>query len=82
VVEREREERRQHVLRVDDTQAMEVLDRACEEAAGQLVKLLAQGWDVGLEVGPARIRPGGGGQHERRLLSALARAGYAPEQTA
>lgn len=82
VVEREREERRQHVLRVDDSQAMEVLDRACEEAAGQLVKLLAQGWDVGLEVGPARIRPGGGVQHERRLLSALARAGYAPEQTA
>lgn len=76
VVEREREERHQHVLRVDESQAMEELDRACEEAAGQLSRLLAQGWDVGLEVGGARIRPGGGVQHERRLLSALARAGY------
>jgi uncharacterized protein (DUF58 family) len=77
VVEREREERHQHVVHVDEGQAMEALDRACEEAAGQVRRLLAQGWDVGLEVGPCRIRPGGGTQHERRLLSALAHAGYA-----
>ncbi|MCA2977140.1 MAG: DUF58 domain-containing protein [Myxococcaceae bacterium] len=76
VVVREREERRQHVLRVDPTTPSEALDSACEAAAGQARRLLADGWSVGLEVGGARLRPGSGALHERRLLAALALAGY------
>lgn len=75
-VEREREERRQITLQVDPTQANDVLDRACEEAAGQTTQLMARGFDVGLEVGGFRVRPGHGTAHERRLLSALALAGF------
>jgi uncharacterized protein (DUF58 family) len=79
VVEREREERRQHVLHVDVKRSMEELDLACEQAAGQARLLLSRGWDVGLDVGSSRVRPASGAHHERRILSALARAGFGSE---
>lgn len=76
VVEREREERRQITLSVDPGAANDELERACEEAAAQTALLLQRGYDVGLELGPRRLRPGHGAAHERRILSALALAGF------
>lgn len=75
-VERERDERRQVTLRVDEQLAPEDLERACEEAAAQTALLLEQGYDVGLDVGRRRLRPGRGAPHEHRILSALALAGF------
>jgi uncharacterized protein (DUF58 family) len=76
VVEREREEHRQITLRVNAATGLDVLDRACEEAAGQTRRLLDMGWNVGLEVGDTRLRPSSGPSHERRILAALATAGF------
>jgi uncharacterized protein (DUF58 family) len=78
-VEREREERRQVTLAVNDALSGEELDRACEEAAGQTALLLSRGYDVGLDVGRRHLRPGNGAPHERRILSALALAGFGDE---
>jgi len=78
-VEREREERRQITLSVDERLSGDELEFACEEAAGQTALLLGQGYDVGLEVGPRRLRPAHGAPHERRILSALALAGFGDE---
>lgn len=75
-VEREREERRQITLSVDQSLSGDELDRACEEVAGQTSLLLSRGYDVGLDVGRRHLRPGSGAPHERRILSALALAGY------
>lgn len=75
-VEREREERRQVTLKVNEALSGDELEHACEEAAGQTTLLLKDGYDVGLEVGPRRLRPGHGALQERRILSALALAGY------
>jgi uncharacterized protein (DUF58 family) len=75
-VEREREERRQITLSVDGALSGDELESACEEAAGQSRLLMNRGYDVGLDVGTRRLRPGHGAPHERRILSALALAGY------
>ena len=72
---REREERRSVVLRVDPRAAAEVLDRACEETAANAQDLMARGFEVGLEVGATRLRPGTGPAQTRRILRALAWAG-------
>ena len=75
-VEREREDRKQFTLRIDDATPGEPLERACEETAALTNRLLADGNDVGLEAGGRRIRPASGPGHERRILSALATLGY------
>ncbi len=80
-VEREREERRQFELEVASSLAGDALERACEETAAQGQLLLDQGYEVGLRAGRARLRPGSGPGHLRRLLSALAWAGFEEEQT-
>jgi uncharacterized protein (DUF58 family) len=72
---REREERRSVLLRVDSSRPREQLDRLCEEAAASAQALLADGVDVGLEVGTTRLRPAAGPAQTRRILRALAWAG-------
>lgn len=78
-VDRERDERKQVTLEVDPALGTEELDRACEEAAGQTALLLSLGYDVGLRTGARQLRPGHGPSHERRVLSALALAGFGDE---
>ncbi len=78
-VEREREERRQITLSVDERLSGDELEFACEEAAGQTSMLMKQGYDVGLDVGTRKLRPAHGAPHERRILSALALAGFGGE---
>jgi uncharacterized protein (DUF58 family) len=74
--EREREERRTFVLQLDAQGPAEGLDARCEELAAQSHRLLSMGHEVGLDVGTMRLRPAGGGWQERRILHALAWAGY------
>ncbi|MDP2272313.1 MAG: DUF58 domain-containing protein [Archangium sp.] len=76
-VEREREDRKQYTLRIDDDAPGDHLERACEETAALTNRLLGEGNDVGLEAGGRRIRPASGPGHEKRILSALASLGYA-----
>jgi uncharacterized protein (DUF58 family) len=75
-VEREREERRQFMLEVDDSLSGEALETRCEEAAALTQRLLLRGHEVGLSAGKKRLRPAGGPGHERRLMSALAWVGF------
>lgn len=75
-VERAREERRQFVMALPSGAAGEQLDRRCEEVAAQAHRLLSQGHEVGLESGTTRLRPAAGPGQERRILSALAWAGF------
>ncbi|MBK7863262.1 MAG: DUF58 domain-containing protein [Archangiaceae bacterium] len=75
-VEREREERRQFVLKVAGSLDPASLELRCEEVAALTRRLLSQGHEVGLDTGGQRIRPGGGPGHERRVLSALAWVGF------
>ncbi|MBL8935580.1 MAG: DUF58 domain-containing protein [Archangium sp.] len=79
-VEREREERKQVTLAVNTALASDELDRVCEEIAGQTSLLLSRGYDVGLDVGRRHLRPGSGAPHEKRILSALAMAGYGDDE--
>ncbi|MFZ5468430.1 MAG: DUF58 domain-containing protein [Myxococcota bacterium] len=74
--EREREERRQYLLEVPGALAGEALERRCEEAAALAHRLLAQGHEVGVATGTAKLRPAGGPGQERRVLCALAWAGF------
>lgn len=74
-VEREREERRQFVLEVHGPSGA-ALDQRCEEVAAQSQRLLAKGHEVGLTTDTSRIRPGSGPGQQRRLLAALAWAGF------
>lgn len=74
--EREREERRQYTLRLSVEQPLPALDAACEELAAEMSHLLDQGHEVGLHAGHRKLRPGSGAEHERRLLCALALAGF------
>jgi uncharacterized protein (DUF58 family) len=75
-VEREREERRQFVLKLGERLQGEALDLRCEELAALTRRLLSHGHEVGLEAAGHRIRPGGGPGHERRMLSALSWVGF------
>jgi len=75
-VEREREERRTYLLRVDEGLPPELLDRRCEELATVSRRLLLDGHEVGLQSGPSRLRPGAGPGQLRRILRALAWAGF------
>jgi uncharacterized protein (DUF58 family) len=74
-VERDAEETRSVVLRLDALARGAALEHSCEEVAARARALLASGADVGLEAGPERLAPHHGPRHERLLLSALARAG-------
>jgi uncharacterized protein (DUF58 family) len=76
-VERDAEETRTVVLRLDAQARGAALERSCEEVAARAQALLAGGAEVGLEAGPERLPPGHGPRHERLLLSAVARAGLA-----
>ncbi len=78
-VEREREDRRQYTLRLNDALRDDALERACEETAAATQQLLAEGHEVGLLTNGQKIRPGAGPGHERRVLTALAWVGYAAE---
>ncbi len=74
-VERDTEETRSVVLRLDAGVQGAALERSCEEVAARARALLAGGAEVGLEAGPVRLAPDHGSHHERLLLSAVARAG-------
>lgn len=78
-VEREREDKRQYTLRVDPLAPQAELDRACEETAAVTQLLLSDGHEVGLVSGKRRLRPGAGPGQEKRVLSALAWAGFEEE---
>jgi len=78
--ERERDERRSVTLEVNPTLPLERLDVDCEEAAARASALLADGFEVGLEMGQTRLRPSAGPAQSRRILRALALAGF--EETA
>ncbi|HYV46302.1 MAG TPA: DUF58 domain-containing protein [Myxococcaceae bacterium] len=75
-VEREREERRTYLLRLDERLPPELLDRHCEELATVSRRLLLDGHEVGLQSGASRLRPGAGPGQLLRILRALAWAGY------
>lgn len=79
-VEREREDRRQYTLSVDEGLGPEALDRACEETAALTRLLIDRGHEVGLTVGRRKLRPAAGVGQERRLLAALAWAGFDRER--
>jgi uncharacterized protein (DUF58 family) len=79
LVEREREDRLQYTLTVSPEGPPEALERACEETAALSHLLLQRGHEVGLAAGPRRIRASAGPGQERRLLTALAWLGFAPE---
>lgn len=81
-VEREREERRSYMLRVDAGLKLEPLERRCEEVAALALRLISRGDEVGLEAGQLRLRPAAGPGQHRRLLRALAYLGYEEEQAA
>ncbi len=74
-VERDTEEARSVVLRLDAGAHGAVLERSCEEVAARARALLAGGAEVGLEAGLVRLSPDHGPRHERLLMSAVARAG-------
>lgn len=74
-VERDAEETRAVVLRLEPAPPGPALDRRCEELAARAHALLSDGTDVGLDAGAERLPPGHGRGHERRLLRVLARVG-------
>lgn len=75
--ERDREERQTVELVLDTGLSGIALDRRCEELAAQARVLMTRGLEVGLTAGPIRLRPAIGPAHLRRILTALARAGFA-----
>jgi uncharacterized protein (DUF58 family) len=74
--EHERDERRAITLEVDPGLPPEQLDAVCEETAAAASGLLGQGVEVGLVVGTRRVRPASGPAQSRRILEALAWAGF------
>lgn len=72
---RERDERRTYLLAVPQGEGAR-LDPLCEELAATAQRLLDQGHEVGLESNVAKLRPGSGAAQKRRILQALAWAGY------
>ncbi|ADO71615.1 DUF58 domain-containing protein [Stigmatella aurantiaca] len=75
-VEREREERRTFVLKVDSGLEDDALERRCEEVAALCHQLLEAGHEVGLETEAERLPPAAGGHQERRILRSLAWLGF------
>jgi len=75
-VERQRDDAKQYVFTLPTSAAGEALEQACEETAALAHQLLAEGSEVGLLAGTRRIRPASGPGQERRLLTALAWAGF------
>lgn len=72
---REREERRAYILSISGDKA-EKLDRECEDAAALAQRLLDEGHEVGIETATNKLRPAPGPGQKRRILQALAWAGY------
>lgn len=81
-LERERDERRTYLLKLGAAQVTPKLERECEELAATARHLLSHGHEVGLETVEAKLRPSAGPSQERRILRALALAGYDEEQAA
>jgi uncharacterized protein (DUF58 family) len=76
---REREERDTFTLRIDKDLPSEGLDARCAEVAALAHRLLQRGCEVGLEADGQHLRPGRGAIHQRRILDALAWAGFLPK---
>lgn len=74
--EREREERRSFVLSLPAQARGDELERRCEELAALAIRLIAEGNEVGLEGPDHRLRPAAGPGQLRRILDALAWAGF------
>jgi uncharacterized protein (DUF58 family) len=74
--EREREERKTYVLQLCGRVVDDALERRCEELAALAQRLLTEGHQVGLETDTTRLRPAAGNGQQRRILRALAYAGY------
>ena len=75
-VEREREERASYLIRLPPGLPAEALEPRCEALAALAQQLLRDGHEVGFESGATRLRPASGAHQEKRVLQALARAGY------
>jgi len=75
---REREEGDGFTLRLETDLPSERLDRRCSEIAALADRLLQRGCEVGLEGAAGEVRPGRGPLHQRRILEALAWAGFLP----
>lgn len=76
--ERDREERRIVELELEVGLGGAALDARCEQLAAEARALMHRGVEVGLTAGPVRLRPAVGPAHLRRILTALARAGFGP----
>lgn len=74
--EREREQRRQYLLEIAAEKEPKALDARCEEAAALAHRLLELGHEVGVNTATTRLRPSSGPGQERRILAALAWAGF------
>lgn len=75
-VDRAREERRTWLLTTKVQEPGERLDRECERIAATARSLLGQGHEVGLTTASVQLRPAAGPAQERRVLRALAHAGF------
>src|SRR5262249_25902165 len=75
---REREEGDGFTLRLETDLPSERLDRRCSEIAGLADRPLQRGCEVGLEGAAGEVRPGRGPLQQRRILEALAWAGFLP----
>lgn len=73
---REREEHSAYLLRIPAHLRSDALDRECERAAAAAHRLLARGYEVGLETERGRLAPGQGPRQEWQILCALAWAGF------
>lgn len=81
-LERERDERRTYLLQATVNRPSEQQERECEHLAATARVLLAHGHEVGLHTEDAQLRPSAGPAQERRILRALALAGYQQDGSA
>jgi uncharacterized protein (DUF58 family) len=75
-VQRDAEETHSVMLYLDVRAPGDALERSCEDVAARAHALFAHGANVGLEAGGERLLPSHGPHHERRVMGALARAGF------
>jgi len=75
---REREEGDSFTLRLESDLPSERLEARCSEIAALAARLLQRGCEVGLEGAAGEVPPGRGPTHQRRILEALAWAGFPP----